>query len=75
MFQVKWVARARTDEPVDVETSAFRDINNVVAFCQAALFGMRARFAVGPPDGFIVVDAEGSEVRRWFLPNSDTATI
>jgi hypothetical protein len=65
MFSVKWLERDK-NEPVEVESSVFTELDNVVSFCRSALVGMRLRHMARPPDGFVVVDDDGREVRRWF---------
>jgi hypothetical protein len=65
MFRVKWLERDK-HEPVEVENSIFTDLDNVVSFCQFALSSMRLRHTARPPDGFVVVDDDGKEVRQWF---------
>jgi hypothetical protein len=54
MFSVKWVVHRHEIQPVAVENSAVQDLDEVVESC--------------PPDGFLVFDSAGSEVRRWFVP-------
>ena len=65
MFSVKWFEHGKSD-PVEVENSILTDLDRVVSFCQEALLGMRLRHIARPPDGFVVVDDDGREVRRWF---------
>jgi hypothetical protein len=66
MFSVKWLERGRESDPVEVENSILTDLDKVVSSSQGGLLGMRLRHIAKPPDGFIVVDDNGSEVRRWF---------
>jgi predicted NAD/FAD-binding protein len=66
MFRIKWIERGKEDEPVEVENSILTDLERVVTFCREALYGMKLRHIRRPPDGFVVVDADGREVRRWF---------
>ena len=66
MFSVKWLQRDKESEPVEVENSVFTDLDNVVSFCRATLLGMKLRHIARSPDGFIVVDSDGRELRRWF---------
>ena len=72
MFTVKWVSRENESQPVVIESSVFTDLDKVVASCREALYGMRLKHIGLPPDGFIVADADGKELRRWFgsyMPN------
>jgi hypothetical protein len=66
MFIIKWVAHRHENEPVEVENSNDRDIGMVVLSCQSKLLGMRKKHAQAPPDGFLVFDEVGNELRRWF---------
>jgi hypothetical protein len=75
MFSVKWLQRDKEGEPVEVENSIFTDLDNVVSFCRETLSGMKMRHIARPPDGFVVVDSDGREVRRWFGSNSPDDAI
>lgn len=66
MYSMKWVERGKEGEPVEVENSILTDLDRIVASGQEALVGMRLRHIARPPDGFLVVDDDGKEVRRWF---------
>ena len=73
MFSVKWLERGNESAPVEVENSILTDLDKVVSLSQGGLLGMRQRHIKKPPDGFIVVDDKGCELRRWFAapaPNS-----
>jgi hypothetical protein len=71
MFSVKWVVRDKESDPVEVENSILTDLDRVVASSQEGLVGMRLRHIARPPDGFIVTDNDGKEVRRWFAKRPD----
>jgi hypothetical protein len=66
MFRVKWVVHRHETQPVEVENSALDDVDQVVEASQARLLGMRRKHPATPPDGFLIFDREGHEVRRWF---------
>jgi hypothetical protein len=66
MFSVKWVVHRHETEPVEVENSALEDLDEVVETCRARLPEMRRKHANTPPDGFLIFDSAGNEVRRWF---------
>jgi hypothetical protein len=66
MFSVKWVVHRHEIQPVAVENSAIQDLDEVVESCQARFPEMRCKHDNTPPDGFLVFDSVGSEVRRWF---------
>jgi hypothetical protein len=68
MFSVKWVAHHKEAQPIAVENSVFTDLDKIVASCKEDLYGMRLRHIATPPDGFIVCDVDGRELRRWFGP-------
>jgi hypothetical protein len=71
MFRVKWVVRFDEDRPVHVEDSVALDLDNVVAAGKEKLHGMRMSRSDRPPDGFIVLDDDGNEVRRWMSQPND----
>jgi hypothetical protein len=66
MFSVKWGTRQNENQPIETESSVFTDLDQLVASCREALYGMRLRHIALPPDGFIISDADGKELRRWF---------
>ena len=68
MFSVKWVAQHKEAAPIIVESSVFTDLDKIVASCKEDLYAMRLRHLPTAPDGFIVCDADGRELRRWFGP-------
>jgi len=68
MFVVKWVVRHQDENPVEVEDSVLTNLDEIVASCKERLYGVRLRFTTHPPDGFIVCDENGKELRRWFGP-------
>jgi hypothetical protein len=72
-LRVKWFERSSDPEPVEVEKSIDTDLDGVVALGRAALVDMRSGHMTNPPSGFVVVDPDGNEVRRWFEPPSVTA--
>ncbi len=66
MFTVKWVTHRHEADPIEVETSCHGDLDTVVSLSQRGLSAMREKHSLHPPDGFLVFDAEGNELRRWF---------
>jgi hypothetical protein len=66
MFDVKWVAQQNEASPIDSENSVLQNLDVVVWHCISRLPLMREEFAHCPPDGFLVFNHEGREVRRWF---------
>jgi hypothetical protein len=66
MFSVSWVAHGQAGESVEHERNILYDLDKVVKSCQRRLVWMRAKYPSAPPDGFIVLDQKGAEVRRWF---------
>jgi hypothetical protein len=73
MFVVKWIVRYKEKSPVETECSLLNDVDGVVAACQERLYDMRSKHVASPPDGFIVFDSQGDELRRWLgpLPRDD----
>jgi hypothetical protein len=65
MYTVKWIERGKESEPVEIDESIHTDLDRIVYICKDALYGVRLRHFARPPDGFIVVDHDGQEVRRW----------
>jgi hypothetical protein len=68
MFVVKWIVRYKEKSPVETEAGIVSDLDDLVASCQGRLYAMRLRHVVAPPDGFIIADEEGVELRRWLGP-------
>ena len=66
MFDVKWVVHRQETNPVEVENSAYQDLDKVVESCQARFPEMKREHPNTPPDRFLVFDSAGIEVRRWF---------
>jgi hypothetical protein len=66
MFAVKWVMHRHETEPVEVEDSVLADLDALVLSCQWRLSEMRQMHSSNPPDGFLVFDTNGKEIRRWF---------
>jgi hypothetical protein len=63
------VGGASQGSPADRgRSSVFTDLDKIVASCKEDLYGMRLRHIATPPDGFIVCDVDGRELRRWFGP-------
>ena len=65
-FIVKWVVHWHDTQPVEIENGAFHDLDELVKSCQARFPEMRGKCPSAPPDGFLVFDSAGNEVRRWF---------
>jgi hypothetical protein len=65
MFTIKWVVRYHEHKPVEVEESALTDLGRIVGRCKEELYAKRLRNILKPPDGFIVCDEDGNELRRW----------
>jgi hypothetical protein len=66
MYTIKWVVHQHEAEPVEEETSCHGDLSAVVLSCQRRLSIMREKHSLYPPDGFLVFDEAGNELRRWF---------
>jgi hypothetical protein len=68
MFIVKWVARGKESEPILIEKGFLTTLDKVVSSCRRRIPALRLDRPDAPPDGFIVVDSDGTELRRWFKP-------
>lgn len=65
MFKVKWITRFNDHRPIAIEDSILIDVDKVFTSCRERLYGKRfERFGV-PPDGFVICDEDGKELRRW----------
>ena len=65
-FSVKWVVHRCETLPVEVEGGVLLDLDKLVASCKGRFSEMRCKYPNTPPDGFLVFDSAGNEVRRWF---------
>ena len=65
-FSVKWVVHRYETLPVAVENSALQDLDKIVVSCRDRLPEMRDKYPHTPPDGFLVFNGAGTELRRWF---------
>jgi hypothetical protein len=72
-FSVSWVVHRYETLPVVVEHCVFQNLDQIVEACKARLSEMRDKHPDTPPDGFLVFDGAGSEVRRWFGSPRPTA--
>jgi hypothetical protein len=70
MFTVRWVSREKINKPIVSDESAFTSLDATVVSAQERLYSMRLRYIHSPPDGFIVVDDDGKELRRWLAPRT-----
>ena len=65
-FRVKWVVHRYETLPAEVENSLIQDLDKLVESCRGRFSEMRDKYPTTPPDGFLVFDGAGNEVRRWF---------
>ena len=65
-FKVTWVVHRYETLPVEIESGVVEDLDKVVSCCQERFFEMRLKYPNTPPDGFLVFNSDGNEVRRWF---------
>jgi hypothetical protein len=65
-FIVKWVVHQYESLPVEVENDIPQDLDELVSSRQERFVEMRLKYPNTPPDGFLVFDSDGIEVRRWF---------
>jgi hypothetical protein len=62
---VKWFSNASPD-PVEIEKTVLEDPDEIVSSCRERLKVMRRHERPNTPNGFVVVNGAGAEVRRWF---------
>jgi hypothetical protein len=65
-FSVNWVVHRYETLPVATENCLFQDLDQIVETCKARLSEMRGKHPDTPPDGFLVFNGAGTQVRRWF---------
>jgi len=65
-FVVKWVVLGFESLPVEVENDIHQDLDELVSSRQERFVEMRLKYPNAPPNGFLVLDNDGIEVRRWF---------
>ena len=63
---MKWVVHRYETLPAEVENSVIQDLDKLVESCRERFSEMRGKYPNTPPDGFLVFDGDGNEVRRWF---------
>ena len=65
-FIVKWVVDQYESLPVEVENDIPQGLDELVSSRRERFAEMRLKYPKAPPDGFLVFDSDGIEVRRWF---------
>ncbi len=65
-FSVKWVVHRYEALAVELENSTLQNLDKIVEFCRGRLPEMRRKYPNTPPDGFLVFNGAGIELRRWF---------
>ena len=65
-FIVKWVVHQYESLPVEVENDIPQGLDELVSSRRERFAEMRLKYPKAPPDGFLVFDSDGIEVRRWF---------
>jgi hypothetical protein len=65
-FSVSWVVHRYETLPVTIEYCVGEDLDQIVESCRARLPEMRDKYPNTPPDGFLVFNGAGCEMRRWF---------
>jgi hypothetical protein len=68
MFTVKWIVHGNEVAPVESESFYALSADTVVAACRYGLTAMRLKYPETPPNGFVVFDDTGKEIRRWIGP-------
>jgi hypothetical protein len=75
MFTVRWVSHSSTGKPVVSEESAFTSLDSTVLSAQERLYNVRLRFIQSPPDGFVVFDDVGKELRHGPAQNTRAMSV
>lgn len=72
MLAIHWIAIRRDGTRGLVERMTLRgnDLANAMAHARASFDQVRAAHPDGPPNGFIVLDDQGREIGRYFLPGA-----
>jgi hypothetical protein len=65
-FSVSWVVHRYETLPIVIEHCVDEDLDQIVESCRARFPDMRGKYPSTPPDGFLVFNGAGTEVRRWF---------
>ena len=65
-FIVKWVVHQYESLPLEVENDIAHDLDEIVSSRRERFVEMKLKYPKAPPDGFLVFDGDGIEVRRWF---------
>ena len=65
-FIVKWVVHQYESLPVEVENDIPQGLDELVSSRRERFAEMQLKYPKAPPDGFLVFDSDGIEVRRWF---------
>jgi len=71
MFMVNWVVRGKESEPIESERFDVSHVDNLIMVCRYRMEMMRLKHPEAPPNGFIVIDHNDTEIGRWF----DTAAL
>jgi len=66
MFRIKWVTHLSEIEMIEIENSINDDLDMLAYSCIERLPKMRMEPSGTQPDGFLIFDDQGREVRRWF---------
>ncbi|HUH84892.1 MAG TPA: hypothetical protein VLX85_09785 [Stellaceae bacterium] len=72
MLTIQWIALRRDGTRGVVERTTFPkdSLSQAMAEARARFDEVKARHPNGAPDGFVVLDAAGGEIGRFFLPGT-----
>jgi hypothetical protein len=64
MFEIKWFVQHKEHRAVSTENTVLESLDEVVAYYQGRFYGGKM-MSEEAPDGFIVCNSQGAELRRW----------
>jgi len=66
MFRIEWMTHLSAIGMIETDNGIDRDLDELVYSCIDRLPKMRMKPSGAQPDGFLIFNDEGIEVRRWF---------
>jgi hypothetical protein len=66
MFRIKWMTHLSEIGMIETDNAIGNDLDKLAYSCIQKLPKMRMNSSGISPDGFIILNDKGTEVRRWF---------